>query len=691
MKLFKNMKIGGKIISGFVIIAVLTAIMGIITYVNFSKMDKLDTELYEKNTKAISSLGNAAVSYQRMRVNIREFFENDQAGKEKNLAKIAELKVTLEKDLTDFQKTNLSNDESIQLENLRKNIQGTYELWNNVISMVNNGKVQEGRQELFVNGKVIATAVDDQFNKMVDYNLSQASNKSDSNSETARGAKTIIIVLTFIVSIFALIIGWLISRSISKPVNKLTDNARKLAKGDIEVEKVAIEGKDEIAELFIAFDNMIENIRSQAIITERIAKGEYYDSIEAKSEKDVLGNSLIKLNSNIKNILAETSLLTAAAKDGQLNRRGDANKFSGGWSVLITGVNELLDEILKPISEASEVLKAISNGDLNVAVKGEYKGDHAIIKNNLNATISNLRGYIDDISYTLTEMSSGNLTISISKDYLGDFRKIKDSINLIVDSLNSTLKEISDVSEQVASGANMISNSAQSMASAATEQASVIEEITASITEIASQTTENSANVNKANSIATEASVNAIKGNEHMKEMLLSMEDINRSAVDISKIIKVIDEIAFQTNILALNAAVEAARAGQQGKGFAVVADEVRNLAARSSKAAKETTELIESSISKAESGKITANETAKVLDGIVDKIGSVAEIMEQISEASSEQATASTQVNQAIEEVAETTQINSTSIEESASASEELSLQANVLKEKVSKFKFKK
>lgn len=218
-----------------------------------------------------------------------------------------------------------------------------------------------------------------------------------------------------------------------------------------------------------------------------------------------------------------------------------------------------------------------------------------------------------------------------------------------------------------------------------------MEELTASLEEISAQTELNAKNANKANELAESAKLNAVQGNSQMKDMLSAMEDINESSMNISKVIKVIDDIAFQTNILALNAAVEAARAGQHGKGFAVVAEEVRNLAARSASAARETTDMIEGSIKKAEGGTKIAKDTADALRKIVDGVEKVATLVNDIAIASNEQAMGIQQINQGIMQVSQVVQTNSATSEESAAASEQLSGQASMLKETVSRFKLKK
>jgi methyl-accepting chemotaxis protein len=288
------------------------------------------------------------------------------------------------------------------------------------------------------------------------------------------------------------------------------------------------------------------------------------------------------------------------------------------------------------------------------------------------------------------ELSNGNLDVDFDIATNDEMGLLGRSFKTMTVNLNDVMTNINTAAEQVAAGSKQVADSSTALSQGTTEQAGVIEQLSASLEQISSQTKQNAKDANQANELAVLAKTNAIKGNQQMQEMLTAMAEINKASGNISKIIKVIDEIAFQTNILALNAAVEAARAGAQGKGFAVVAEEVRNLAARSANAAKETTTMIEGSIVKAKDGTGIANQTAEALNEIVEGITKAANLVGNIAHASNEQATGITEINQGIMQVSTVVQNNSATSEESAAASEELASQAELLKEQVSRYKLK-
>lgn len=450
----------------------------------------------------------------------------------------------------------------------------------------------------------------------------------------------------------------------------------------------------EIAE---SVNTVRETIIKVVEINQAIASGEFQNELEMMkqhgqlSENDEFLPSMIALAENIAMLAQETSQIADSAVAGDLDNRGDLSRFKGEYAQIITGFNNALDALTAPMQEASMVLNELSQGNLNAAMIGSYKGENGQIKDDMNKTIEFLKRYVGEISKTLAAISQGNLDQEITTEYIGDFIEIKTSLNGIASSLSKTMKDISITAQQVESGACQISDGGQALAQGTTEQASSIQELSASIEEVAGETKRNAYNANKANVLTDQVRENAQIGNKQMAKMIQAMTEINASSNNISKIIKVIDDIAFQTNILALNAAVEAARAGQHGKGFAVVAEEVRTLAARSAEAAKETTGLIEGSIDKVADGTKIADDTAVSLKGILSDIETVAGLVEEIARASNDQASEISQITLGIEQVSNVVQTNSATAEESAAASQELSSQAQLLKNRVGLFEIKK
>ena len=292
------------------------------------------------------------------------------------------------------------------------------------------------------------------------------------------------------------------------------------------------------------------------------------------------------------------------------------------------------------------------------------------------------------------EFAAEDFSTSVPQEFIrrnDEIGRLAQAFDALFKNTNALMTDILAVSQEVSSGAKLIASSSEELAQGATEQASAIEELSASIEEIASQTRENAQNAGQVSQLAEHTYAGAESGNQQMQQMLSAMEQINESSDSISRIIKVIDDIAFQTNILALNAAVEAARAGEHGKGFSVVAQEVRTLAGRSASAAKETTGLIEASMKKVEDGRRIAEETAQAMASIMEEIGRIVQLIGQINVASNEQSVGISQVNQGILQVSQVVQVNSDSAQQNASTSEQLNRQAEMLEQHISRFKLEK
>ena len=375
-----------------------------------------------------------------------------------------------------------------------------------------------------------------------------------------------------------------------------------------------------------------------------------------------------------------------------LNTRAGIILVAGALAIALI-IYLIAKSIINPMKRLAEGVERIADGELDVSIDVRTNDEVGLIADGVRKTTDRLSqyvAYIEEITLILDDVASGNLDFALTQDYSGEFAKIKDALINISESLSSTLSQIGTAADQVAGGSDQVAAGAQSLSQGSTEQASSVEDLSSSLSEITERISENSRNAEAASRLSMETGKAVNESNQKMNEIVEAMEVITQKSDEIGKIIKTIDDIAFQTNILALNAAIEAARAGAAGKGFAVVADEVRNLAQKSALAARETTELIEGSMEAISAGRSVISQTASALELVVEKTESVGREITRIADASSLQAQEAEKITSGVEQISSVVLSTSATAEESAAASEELAAQAQTLKELVGTFRIK-
>ncbi len=343
---------------------------------------------------------------------------------------------------------------------------------------------------------------------------------------------------------------------------------------------------------------------------------------------------------------------------------------------------------LKPLKDLSLASAEMSKGNLHHLITHESNDEIGELAYNLKMTRRTLASYIDEIRDSMTAFGDGDFTREIEIDFVGDFKEIQTSMNHFVHLITETLDSLKISVDQVAVGADHVASGSQNLAQGTTEQAGSVSELNLLISDITGQIHSNAKSVSEVNAISHDIAARLKDNNKDMDAMMEAMKDIQDKSEAITKIVKTIEDVAFQTNILALNAAVEAARAGAAGKGFAVVADEVRSLSTRTSEAVKNTSELIDNTVLAVEKGSRIAESTIESLKSVSEDITGFVRTLETVAESSSSQSKSILKVNTGINQIADVMHSNSAVSEQSAATSEELSSQAAVMKESIQQFK---
>ncbi|MBP7460108.1 MAG: MCP four helix bundle domain-containing protein [Candidatus Delongbacteria bacterium] len=678
--MFATMKMGRKIMLSLVLLILISMIIGVIGILNLNRIQKADQALYEKITVPISDIQNVALAFQEIRVLLKEMAVVVRSREEmqKTIDKIQELRQVMTDLNKRFEATIDENDAKMkqffeEFQNLRKEIAPPID------TMYAYGFDQQNKILPYLQqvAEPILLRELDVIKRIVDYKIEKGKIVADNNTGLARMATVVMIVSLIFGFILGIVLSLIMSKNIAQIIGSLVKESQYLieaatnGKLDVRAEpqKINFEFRDIIIGFNKTLDALISPLNVSAEYMDRISKGDIPQKITDvyKGDFNEIKNNLNLCIDTLNGLIGSIKTMYEAQKSGDIDVFIDTEMFTGLYKQMAGGINESLQIHINAILEILNILAAYSEGDFSPVLR-KMPGKQAVA----NEKMDQLRDSMFYIADVAKAMSDGDLTKEIK--IRSDKDELMKSMSAMLEKLTEVVGDVKSSADNVASGSQELSASAEQLSEGASEQAASAEEVSSSMEEMASSIQQNSENAAQTEKIAVKSSEDAAGGAKAVNETMVAMKEIASK-------ITIIEEIARQTNMLALNAAIEAARAGEHGKGFAVVASEVRSLAERSQTAAGEITQLASQSV-------IVAEKAGEMLTRILPDIQKTAELVQEITAASSEQNKGAEQINKAIQQLDQVIQHNASASEEISSTSEQLTAQAEQLQQAIAFFR---
>ncbi|GFO60866.1 hypothetical protein GMST_31910 [Geomonas silvestris] len=684
MNLLNSLTISKKLMASFVILAGITAIVGYIGIKNMGTINDRADQIYQKELLGLSYVKEANIDLIYMdRASKNLILSTTKADRELYAKRFQEYLKMYQENLEKGRTLFYSEKAKAALAKLDKQ----WQEYLPVAQRVNQLALGEQLSAKKASADLAAgearekiNAVDDSLTELT--KIKEANSKRISDETTALYLQSRSYLLALIVGsvLFGIGVGLFLSRNIGNILKSLLEECRRLTEAAIdgklatrgEPDKINFEFRGVVTGINQTLDAVIGPLNVTAEYVDRISKGDIPPKITDTYNGD-FNEVKVNLNNCIDNVNAlvqDANMLAEAAIAGKLATRADAKRHQGDFQKIVSGVNDTLDAVIGPLNVAAQYVDRISKGDIPPRIVEQYRGDFNELKNNLNILIAAM----ETITKAAQDIAGGNLLVDIKERSEKD--ELMRALSAMVNQLSDVVTEVKSAADNVAQGSMELSSGAENLSQGASEQAASAEEASSSMEEMSANIRQNADNALQTEKIAVKSASDAIEGGKAVAQTVNAMREIAGK-------INIIEEIARQTNMLALNAAIEAARAGEHGKGFAVVASEVRKLAERSQAAAGEISELSISSVDVAE-------KAGEMLAQLVPDIQKTAELVQEISAASKEQDTGSSQINKAIQQLDQVIQQNAGAAEEMSSTAEELSSQAEQLQTTIAFFKVK-